>query len=474
LLERMRALRGGDIPWQEHKAFGLVFHQSDEHTELLKEAYTLFFSENALNPMAFESLRAMEHEVVRMTANLLGGDRETVGVMTSGGTESIMLAVRTYRDRARKKKPWIRRPEIVMPVSGHVAYDKAGEYFDVKIVHTPVGDDFRADVRQIARRINRNTIALVGSAPSFPQGVIDPIEELAALAQQRGIGLHVDACIGGFFLPWLEKAGYDVPPFDFRVPGVTSMSADIHKYGYAAKGASTILYRSMEYLHHQIYVYVDWPGGIYASPSMPGTRPGGTIAAAWASLHAMGQDGFVRNAKEVMETTKQFIEGINAIDELEVLGRPAMCVFAFRTKEKRINCFAVADYLQRKGWHIDRQQRPECLHLMINPGHAQMADAFLADLGEAVAYVKAHPEAAVEGSAPTYGLMTKAPLRGMVKRNVLAIMEAMYSADGEAPNLGNISDDEDETEAPPPPGVPRVLLQAMKLKARLGRLLGRG
>ena len=456
ILSEMAARRKDDVKWQENRAFSLVFHHSDEHTEFLKAAHGLFFDGNGLNPMAFASLRRFEHEVVRMTAALLNGDRQTVGAMTSGGTESIMLAVRSYRDRARKVTPWIKKPEMVIPVSAHVAFDKAGKYFDVRMVRAPLGRDFRLNPKAMARLITPNTIALAVSAPEYPFGMIDPVEDIGALAIKHGIPLHVDACVGGFILPWVERLGYPIPPFDFRVPGVTSISADLHKYGYAAKGASTILYRSMDYMRHQFFVCVDWPGGVFASPSMPGTRPGGTIAAAWAGLMAMGEDGYLRNAEVVMNTTRRFIEGINAIDGLRVLGNPPASVLAYGSSDKRLNCYAIADFMTQRGWHIDRQQRPPAIHLMVNPGHAKIVDTYLEDLRAAVAHVRANPDAALSGSAPAYGLMANAPVRGLVEKNVLAIMERMYSADGEMPHL----DAEDGG------GVPEPILTLMKLKTR--------
>jgi sphinganine-1-phosphate aldolase len=471
LLEQMKALRGNDVPWEQNRVFSLVYHHTAEHTDLLKAAYNLFFSENGLNPMAFKSLQTMEHDVVRMTARMLHGGEEVTGSMTSGGTESLLLAVWTYRERARKQKPWIRHPEIILPESAHVAFIKAGEYFNVKMVRTPLRGDFRADVDAIEKRINRNTIALVGSAPCYPYGVVDPIEEIAALAQQRGLGMHVDACVGGFFLPWAERLGYAVPPFDFRVAGVTSISADIHKYGYAAKGASTVLYRDMDLFRHQLFAYVDWCGGVYASATIPGTRPGGAIAAAWAALHALGEDGYLANAKSVMDTARRFMDGINAIPELAVLGDPAMCIFAYSARAGRLSGYAVADRLERKGWHIDRLQKPESIHVMLNPGHAHVADKYLADLREAVDYVKQHPDAAFEGSAPMYGLVAKAPMRRMVKKNVLALFEQMYSARGAPPDLGSApAADGDPEEPAPAQGVPKPVLQLMKLKARIERL----
>lgn len=440
VLERMQAMRERDADWAGGKVWSLVFHQSDEHSDFLKQAHNLYFEENGLNPMAFRSLRQFEGDVVRMTANLLHGDEQVVGTMSSGGTESIMLAVRTYRDRARALRPEVTAPEIIIPESTHVAFDKAGKYFDVKIVHAPLAEDYRVDVDAVRGLINENTIALVGSAPCYPYGVIDPIEELGALAEEKNIGMHVDACVGGFFLPFMEMLGYDVPLFDYRVPGVTSISADVHKYGYAAKGASTITYRNMDYLQHQFFVVVDWPGGVFASPSMPGTRPGGNIAAAWGALNAMGCDGYKENAERLMATTRKLQEGINAIEGLQVVGEPAMCIFSFCSPESSagpaLNCFAVADVLEKQGWMIDRQPKPSSLHLMVNPTHEAIADKYLQDLREAVDYVRVNPDAARSGSAPTYGMLFEMPQREMVAERVLESMKAAYGPKAVEPNLG--------------------------------------
>lgn len=466
LLEQMEAFRGGDVDWRANRAFGLVYRHSDAHTETIKAAYGLYFSENGLNPMAFKSLQKMERAVVAMTAGLFHGDAEVVGCMTSGGTESLLLPVLTYRNRARRKRPWIRRPEIIVPESAHVGFSKAGEYFDVKIVKAPLKADFTADTAAMEKMITRNTIALAGSAPNYPYGTIDPIEELAALAVRRNLPLHVDACLGGFFLPWLEKLGEAIPLFDFRVPGVTSISADIHKYGYSAKGASTILYRNQDYFRDQIFAEVNWCGGVYGGPTMAGTRPGGAIAAAWASLQALGEEGYRENARKVMDTARQFRDGVAAIPGLYVLGRPAMGVFAYGASDKHISIYAVADQLEEKGWHIDRLQEPECIHLILNPGHAAIAQQYFEDLRAAVDHVKAHPDTALEGSAPMYGLIAKAPLRTMVKRNVVSVLANLYAqkpaADPEA--------DEVEEAAP---SVPGPVLLMMRLAARIKKILGR-
>jgi sphinganine-1-phosphate aldolase len=263
--------------------------------------------------MAFPSLRRMETDVVSMCAGILGGDDEVVGSMTSGGTESLFLAMKTYRDQARKERPHITAPEVVLPTTAHPALIKSAHYLGVKVVLVPPGPDFRADVAAMERAITPQTLFLVGSAPAYPHGVVDRITELSDLALSRSLPLHVDACVGGFLLPFVRKLGFPVPPFDFAVPGVTSMSADLHKYGFAAKGASTVMYRTAALRRHQFYVYSGWPGGLFGSATVLGTRPGGAIAAAWASLTALGHEGYLRIAGIIMKTTRAFIDGITAI-----------------------------------------------------------------------------------------------------------------------------------------------------------------
>ena len=443
ILDEMRAFSEGDANYRDGKTWSLVYYLGEEHTRFLKDAYGMYFSENGLNPMAFKSLKRFESEVVRMTASMLHGDGDVVGTMTSGGTESCLLAVKTYRDRAKEKKPWVLRPEMIVPESIHVAFEKAAEYFNVKIVHAPLDKDFRVNVKAVKKRINRNTILVVGSAPSYPHGVVDPIEELGRLCQKKKVPLHVDSCLGGFLLPWVEKLGYPVPPFDFRVPGVTSITADCHKYGYAAKGASTILYRNMEYLKHQFFVYENWPGGIFASPALLGTRPGGSIASAWAAMMAMGESGYMEYAKIIMDTTRKLQDGINAIDGLEVLGNPHMSVFAYRSTDRDLNVYAIGDRMEEKGWHIDRQQRPETLHAMVTPHHAASADRYLADLREAVEEVRANPELATQGGAAMYGMIAHIPMRGMIRKNVLNMMTQMYGPNGKVIEINESTEQDD-------------------------------
>lgn len=435
LLAALRALRGNDADWRRGRVFSLVYDAGEAHLELLKQAHSLYFCENGLNPMAFQSLKRMEGEVVRMAADLMHGGPQAVGTMTSGGTESLLMAVKAARDRARKHKPWIRHPELVMPDSAHAGFDKAAHYFGVKIRRAKLDADFRVDVRSVKRLINRNTVLLVGSAPQYPHGVVDPIEDIAALGLAKDIPVHVDACVGGFMLPFVERLGRPVPRWDFRVPGVTSISADLHKYGYAAKGASVILYRDMDHLKHQFFVATDWPGGIYASPSMPGTRPGGPIAAAWTCLQALGIEGYTELTRGALQSADRLREGLARIDGLKLLGLPHCTLVTWGSSAPNVDVYAVADQMEERGWHMDRQQWPACVHLTVMAQHAPVVDDYLRDLEECVRFARAHPELKSKGNAAMYGMMAKVPLRFMVKSAVRGVLEGMYAPGAGAPDL---------------------------------------
>ncbi len=429
LLARMKAMKSGDAKWKEGKCFSLVYFAGEDHHRFLAEAHDLFLAENGLNPMAFKSLKEMETDVVRMTASLFHGDDATVGTMTSGGTESLLLAVKTYRDLARKKRPWIRKPEMVLPESAHVALDKAAHYFGVKPRYVKLGADHRVDLAALKKAVNRNTVMIVCSAPQYPHGVIDPVEQIATFAEKKGIPLHVDACIGGFVLPFAEQLGHRVPLWDFRVPGVTSISADLHKYGYAAKGASVLLYKAMDYLQHQFFISTDWPGGIYASPSIPGTRPGGPIAAAWAAMLALGEDGYRGLIGGALEATKKIVDGLGKIEGVRVLGKPDATLVAWTTTERKVDIYAVADVLEDAGWHIDRQQRPPSIHCTMTSNHLPIIDDYLGAVATAIEIVRADPSRKSRGNAAMYGMAAKVPFRGMVGRTVLKVMTGMYGAD---------------------------------------------
>lgn len=411
-----------DTDWHSGKTWSLVYHASDEHTEFLKKAYSIYFHQNALNPNAFPSLKSYEADIIAACAELFQGS-EAAGTMTSGGSESIMMAVKTYRDRARALHPEITEPEIIFPISVHPAFDKAAHYFSVKPIWLPVGTDFKVDPKEVEKRITPNTIAIVGSAPQYPQGVIDPISELAAIASRHGIGMHVDACLGGFLLPFMKKNGHDIPAFDFSVPGVTSISADLHKYGFAAKGASVVLYRDKELRRFQFFVSTEWPGGAFASPSMTGTRPAGSIAAAWATFQAFGEEGYLKLADEIMSNTKRLQDGIKKLG-LEIVGQPIASVFAFTSSQ--IDIYAVADQMQLRGWFIDRQQKPNALHLMVTPAHTPIIDQFLKDLEDSVTIVRSMPSLSNEGYAALYGMMAQIPDRSQISKFLYQFMDERY------------------------------------------------
>ncbi len=445
LLQEMEALRGDDADWRDGRTWSLVYFAGDDHYEFLKKAHNTFFSENGLNPMAFQSLKQMEADVVSMTADMLHGGPDAVGTMTSGGTESILMAVKAARERFLKKRRLPGgAPEIVAPRTIHVAFEKAAHYFGLKIRFAPVGDDYRVDVEALKKLVGRNTALIALSAPQYVQGMIDPVEEVGAFAADQDVPLHVDACFGGFFLPWMEKLGYDLPLFDFRVPGVTSISADVHKYGYGAKGASVVVYRNMDYLKHQFFISTDWPGGIYASPSMPGTRPGGPIAAAWAAMKALGEAGYLDLTRRTMEAVELLKEGVEAIDGIRVLGSHHGPVVTVASDDDDIDIYAVVDQLNEKGWSVDRQQNPNSFHLSVMANHSESAPRFLEDLAEAVQTVRDDPSLKTSGQAAMYGMIAKIPFRGAVKFSVQRIMEGMYGPNGEVPDLGDMGGDDQD------------------------------
>jgi glutamate/tyrosine decarboxylase-like PLP-dependent enzyme len=382
LFAEMRERKKQDADWESGRTFSLVYPAGKEVDAILRRANEIYVFENALNPFRFPSLRQMEDDVISMTLDLLHGEEGSGGAMTSGGTESILMAVKTARDRAREERN-VTSPRLLAPVSAHPAFAKAAKYLGLELVQIPLGPDLRADVDAAARLIDDDTALVVGSAPNYPFGTVDPIPELSALAAERGISFHTDGCLGGFLLPFLERLGVPVPPWDFRVPGVTTISADVHKYGYATKGASVISHRDREQLKkYQLFMYDRWPGGLYGSFAMAGARPGAPIAAAWAVMRYLGRAGYERLARQLLETLRKIRAGIEAIPELSVLGDPIMSVFAFGSNV--VDMMAIGDVMDDRGWCLDRQKGPDALHMMLSPAHASIADSFLADLREAV------------------------------------------------------------------------------------------
>jgi glutamate/tyrosine decarboxylase-like PLP-dependent enzyme len=332
--------------------------------------------------------------------------------------------MKTYRDWARATRN-IDAPEIVIPATAHAAFVKAGEYFGIKVVRIPVGPDFRADVAATRAAITPNTIALVGSAPPFPHGLVDPIEDLSELARQHDLGFHTDGCLGGFLLPWAEKLGYPVPPFDFRLPGVTSISADTHKYGYAAKGTSVILYRTPELRHFQYFAITDWPGGLYNSPTFAGSRPGALSAACWAAMLEMGESGYLESARRILETAAWIKDQLRTIADIELIGDP-LFVIAFRSPS--LNIYQVLEFLTQRGWGLNGLHLPPAVHLCVTLRHTEagVKERLIEDLRAAVDHVRANPQAA-QGIGPVYGMAASAELRGMVDDVLKWYMDTQYS-----------------------------------------------
>ncbi|KAJ7563667.1 hypothetical protein O6H91_03G119900 [Diphasiastrum complanatum] len=427
-LDRLRFEKSRDKDWQG-KCSGTVYidgSETDSHFSLINSAYSLFSHTNALHFDVFPSIVKLEAEVVAMTASLLGAKDlaaggKICGNMTSGGTESILMAVKTARDFMKATKG-ITKPEMIIAESAHSAYDKAAHYFQIKLRRTPVDKDLKADVESFKHQVNKNTILIVGSAPGFPHGIIDPIEELGAFAQRRGICFHVDLCLGGFVLPFAHKLGYAIPPFDFKVPGVTSISADVHKYGLAPKGTSIVLYRSRKLRQHQFVAVTEWSGGLYVSPSMAGSRAGGLIAGAWAAMMSVGEEGYLEATKKLMETSKSIIKGISAISGLFVLGKPDMTVIAFGSHE--LDIFKVNDVMTKKGWTLSPLQKPSSLHICVTLQHVGVADQFLYDLSTSVAMVQKNPGDFEDGLAPVYGAAAKMPDRGAIQDFLVAYMDS--------------------------------------------------
>ncbi|MCK4701385.1 MAG: aspartate aminotransferase family protein [Bacteroidales bacterium] len=386
VLSQIKRRKSSDAEWKNGKMFGFVYHPDDNISRVIQEVHNLYFFENPINPTFFNSIIHFENETVSMVSDLLNGDKQVVGNVTSGGTESIFLAVKVARDRARKEHPEISKPEIIVPASAHPAFFKAAHFLDVSPVALQLRDDLRVDISLLPTTITKNTILIVGSAPSYPHGVVDPIEEMGRIAKENDILFHVDACLGGFMLPFAERLGYAIPVFDFRVEGVTSISADIHKYGYGAKGASIILYRNAGLRRKQFFVHASWPGGLFGSPTLLGTKSGGPSVAAWTVLKLLGQNGYLEVTKRTLEATRQIQKGINAINGLKVVSNPEMSVFAFTSEQNDI--YRIGDCLGAKGWYLDRILSPNGLHLNVTWSNLNNIEAFLADLEISVVEIR--------------------------------------------------------------------------------------
>ena len=382
IVAALESFRAGDVEWRSGRAFGFVYDPGPEVEAVAKQAFAMYLTENGLDPTSFPSLLRMENELMASARAQLGAPPEAAGAFTSGGTESILCAVKAARELARERRPGLEAPEMVLPITAHAAFHKAADYFGVKAVVTPVDERTQAaDPEAMRRAVGPRTILLVGSAPSFAHGVIDPIRDIAAIAAARDLPCHVDACVGGWLLPYFRRLGAELPDYDFRVPGVTSMSMDLHKYAFTPKGASVVMYRNAALRRHQMFACAEWSGYSVINMTVQSSKSGGPLAAAWAVTRFLGDDGYLELARRARDTTRALAAGVEGLG-MRVVGRPDMCLLAFACDDASV--FHISDEMRERGWHVQPQLArggaPEALHLTVGPSNAPHVEAFLADL----------------------------------------------------------------------------------------------
>ncbi len=432
ILAELAAMAGEeDAVWETGRISGTMYCGDHDHYSFLAEAFAGFAHVNALQRDLCPSATKFEGEVIAMVLDLLHADSvegsEPAGLVTSGGTGSILHALLAYRDHARATRG-VTAPNLVKPETAHPAFDKGCHLFGIECRTVPV-DPETTTVRaaDMAAAVDDQTIAMVGSAGNYPYGTIDPVAELGALALDRGVGLHVDACLGGFILPFGEELGHDVPLFDFRVPGVTTISADTHKYGYAFKGTSALVFRDKALRNAQYFHVTGWSGGKYMSPGMDGSRSGGLLAATWASMVHLGREGYRAYAADIFDTAATMMDAVRSHPDLRVMGRPTFC-FSFTSDS--FDIYHVADFMRPRGWRFNGQQYPNAIHMAVTRPQTQpgVADAFAADLAEAVAYAR---ERAAEGAEAELGAIYGGVAGGLtseVEDVIVMVMDAMLDA----------------------------------------------
>lgn len=389
LKAKMTAMRRDDVDWRNGRAPLHIYFAGTDVSDVVCDAYTMFMCENALSPAAFPSLARMEREVVNAAIHLFNGPPTASGSITSGGTESIILAMKAARDSvpaAGRERG--RRSEVVLADTAHPAFDKAAQLLGIDVVRVAAGADYRADPQAMQNAITQRTILMVASAPSLPFGLIDRVEEIAEVARRHDIWLHVDACLGGYIAPFAIELGYPMPRFDFSIPGVCSISADLHKFGYAAKGASTLLFRSAAGDGPASFKFSNWPKGGYDTPTLLGTRSGGAIAASWAVMHYLGAEGYLGLVERVMKLRERYVHGIVGIPELRLIVPPDLSIIAYTSDA--LDIAAVGDRMAGRGWYVSRIARPRGLHKTINLIHEPIVERYLSDLESSVAEVKLH------------------------------------------------------------------------------------
>jgi glutamate/tyrosine decarboxylase-like PLP-dependent enzyme len=416
-------IRNEDKSWKSGRVSGAVYHGERSLITFISKVHKLYSQSNSLHIDIWPSLTKFEAEIVSMVASLMHADESARGSVTSGGTESILLAVKTYRDHFKKEKG-ITEPNIILPLSAHAAFSKACEYFGLRPVYIPLNYDYQVDVEKIKESINSNTVAIVASAPCFPFGTYDDVKELSGIALDSQIGLHVDACLGGFINAFAEKAGYTIPVSDFRNPGVTSISIDTHKYGFAPKGTSVILYRNSEMFQHQVYAATNWQGGIYFTPTMSGSRAGFPIVAAWAVMLALGEEGYVNSVKRILDTGNFILNGVKNIEGIKVLGKP-LWVIAFSSD--KYDPYTIMEGMARRGWVLNGLMNPAAFHIAITMRHTVkgVKEKFLRDLRRSVNDAESGKIQSAP-LAPVYGMASSLP-RDEVELFIKNIVEWLYT-----------------------------------------------
>jgi len=401
--------QGEDAAWENGKCSGTMYNGDHAHYDFLNKVFGYFSHVNALQRDMCLCMNRFESDIIAMTLDMLHGEavqandasQKACGTLGSGGTESILNAVLAYREQAKIERG-ITQPEIIWPETAHPAFLKAAHLFGLNVITAPVEPETtQVDCDFVREHIGPNTAAIIASAGNYPYGTIDPIEQLSDMALEHGVGLHVDGCLGGFILPWGQELGYDIPVFDFRMPGVTSISADTHKYGYGLKGTSVLAMRDKSLRQHHYYMITDWKGGAYASPGLAGSRSGGLIAATWASMVSLGKKGYLERAKRIFETAFAMQDAVKGHPELKLMGRPTFC-FSFRSDD--FNIYHVNDYMKTRGWRFNGQQHPDSIHMCVTGPQTQegVEAMFAKDLAAAVDYAKSPPQPAPK-SGGVYG-----------------------------------------------------------------------
>ena len=418
--------------WEEGRVSGAVYHGGHDLIELQSKAFEKYCVANQLHPDVFPGVRKIESEVVAMILRMFHAPEETgCGTTTSGGTESLLLACLSAKMYALRTRG-VTEPEMVVPVTAHAGFDKAAYYFGIKIHHVELDPvTYKVDLKKVERFINGNTVLLVGSVPNFPHGIADDIEGLGRLAEKYNIPLHVDCCLGSFVVAFMEQAGFgdDIPTFDFRVKGVTSISCDTHKYGFAPKGSSVVMYRTPELRMHQYYVNSSWTGGLYGSPTLAGSRPGALVVACWATMLRMGANGYIESCRQLVNAARKLRRYIEEnIPELQIVGDPKFSVIAVTSST--LDIYELSDRLSKRGWHMSTLQKPAALHFAVTVPSVHAIDDLCQQLSEAVSEMLAEgPENQVVskmGTSALYGISGSVKVAGVAERLIVGFLDALY------------------------------------------------